>query len=214
MVTRHRLNRSGDRQLNRAFHTVVVTRLRVDPATQAYAERRLAEGKSMREIRRCLKRYVAREIFRMLESMADRHDAVNPVPELSQDRERMALSGRRDLPVEPGEVAVGHRDDEFFTLELDCHGRRGRSSTEAQDAQVTVRPVIDPQRPSEVASSSEAPDTVDALGDDRVHVVSLRVADQLEDEVVLDGLGQHLATSTRPAPGNVNHNAILELDRT
>jgi transposase len=52
-VTRHRLNRSGDRQLNRALHTVVVARLRNDPDTRAYAARRRAEGKSIREIRRC-----------------------------------------------------------------------------------------------------------------------------------------------------------------
>jgi hypothetical protein len=51
---RHRLNRSGDRQLNRAIYIVVVTRLRLDPATRAYAERRRAQGKSDREIRRCL----------------------------------------------------------------------------------------------------------------------------------------------------------------
>jgi transposase len=69
-VTRHRLNRSGDRQLNRALHTVVVARLRDDPATRAYAARRTAEGKSSREIRRCLKRAVARQLFKLLE----RHD--------------------------------------------------------------------------------------------------------------------------------------------
>jgi len=66
-VTRHRLNRSGDRQLNRALHTVVVARLRDDPATRAYAARRTAEGKSIRDIRRCLKRAVARQLFKLLE---------------------------------------------------------------------------------------------------------------------------------------------------
>jgi transposase len=69
-VTRHRLNRSGDRQLNRALHTVVVARLPDDPATRAYAARRRTEGKSTREIRRCLKRAVARQLFKLLE----RHD--------------------------------------------------------------------------------------------------------------------------------------------
>jgi hypothetical protein len=54
------LNRSGDRQLNQARHLVVLTRLRYDPATRAYAQRRRAEGKTNREIRRCLVRYVAR----------------------------------------------------------------------------------------------------------------------------------------------------------
>jgi transposase len=66
-VTRHRLNRSGDRQLNRALHTIVVARLRDDPATRAYAARRTSEGKSAREIRRCLKRAVARQLFKLLE---------------------------------------------------------------------------------------------------------------------------------------------------
>ena len=66
-VTRHRLNRSGDRQLNRALHTVVVARLRDDPDTHAYAARRTSEGKSSRDIRRCLKRAVARQLFKLLE---------------------------------------------------------------------------------------------------------------------------------------------------
>ena len=67
VTSRHRLNRYGDRQLNRALHTVVLNRLRLDPATQAYAEARTKEGKSAREIKRCLKRYVARQLFRQLE---------------------------------------------------------------------------------------------------------------------------------------------------
>ena len=67
LTTRHRLNRFGDRQLNRALHVIVLHRLRYDPATRAYAERRRAEGKTDREIRRCLKRYIARQLFRQLE---------------------------------------------------------------------------------------------------------------------------------------------------
>lgn len=63
---RHRLNRGGDRQLNRAMNTIVLTRLRTDPGTRDYIDRRLAEGKTSREIRRCLKRYVTRQIFRTL----------------------------------------------------------------------------------------------------------------------------------------------------
>lgn len=66
-VVRHRLNRSGDRRLNRALHTVVLCRLALDPQTRAYAARRAAEGKSRREIKRCLKRFVARRVFRLLE---------------------------------------------------------------------------------------------------------------------------------------------------
>ncbi len=60
---RHRLNRGGNRQANSALHMIVVCRMRTDHRTRDYVERRLAEGKSKREIMRCLKRYVAREIF-------------------------------------------------------------------------------------------------------------------------------------------------------
>jgi len=69
-VTRHRLSRLGDRQLNRALHTIVLVRMRQDPRTQQYAARRLSEGKSVREVKRCLKRYVARQLFRELEATA------------------------------------------------------------------------------------------------------------------------------------------------
>jgi transposase len=62
-VTRHRLNPGGDRQANHALWRIVFTRLGSHPATRAYAERRTAEGKSKAEIIRCLKRYVAREIY-------------------------------------------------------------------------------------------------------------------------------------------------------
>lgn len=63
---RHRLNRGGDRALNRAIHTIALTRMRSCPRTRAYVERRTAEGKSSREIRRCIKRYIARELYRHL----------------------------------------------------------------------------------------------------------------------------------------------------
>jgi transposase len=64
-VIRHRLNRGGDCQLNRALHTVALVRLRDDPATRAYAARRRAEGKGPREIRRCVKRAIARQVFKV-----------------------------------------------------------------------------------------------------------------------------------------------------
>jgi len=62
-VTRHRLNPGGDRQANHALWRIVFTRLGSDPRTRAYAERRTADGKSKAEIIRCLKRYVAREVY-------------------------------------------------------------------------------------------------------------------------------------------------------
>ena len=63
---RHRLNRLGDRQLNRALQIIAVSRMRGHPPTQAYAQRRRAEGKTDREIRRCIKRYLARHLYRAL----------------------------------------------------------------------------------------------------------------------------------------------------
>jgi len=60
---RHRLNRGGNRQANSALHIVVLSRMRTDPRTKKYVERRITEGRTKREIMRCLKRYVAREIY-------------------------------------------------------------------------------------------------------------------------------------------------------
>ncbi|MDX3240366.1 transposase [Streptomyces sp. ME18-1-4] len=61
-----RLNYGGDRQANAALHRIVFTRLRHDPRNQAYYERRTQEGKTRREIIRCLKRYAAREVFNLV----------------------------------------------------------------------------------------------------------------------------------------------------
>lgn len=74
-TVRHRINRGGDRRLNRALYMAVVTRMRMDPRTRAYVERRTAEGRTIREIRRCLKRYLAREIYRRLNAAAARTPA-------------------------------------------------------------------------------------------------------------------------------------------
>jgi transposase len=69
-VVRHRLDRGGDRRLNRALHTIVLSLRRVDPQTKAYITRRLSEGKSAREAMRCLKRYLCRSLFRQMEAIA------------------------------------------------------------------------------------------------------------------------------------------------
>ena len=69
---RHRLNRGGDRQANAALYRIVMTRLRWHDQTKAYMRRRLTEGKSKAEIIRCLKRYVAREIYQVLTAARDR----------------------------------------------------------------------------------------------------------------------------------------------
>src|SRR5699024_8555943 len=65
-TVRHRLNRGGDRALNSALHIVTVSKMTHDAETRAYIEKRQAEKKSNREIRRCLKRYIARRVFRIL----------------------------------------------------------------------------------------------------------------------------------------------------
>jgi transposase len=62
-VTRHRLNPGGDRQANHALYRIVITRMSSHPATRAYVARRSKEGLSKKEIIRCLKRYVAREVY-------------------------------------------------------------------------------------------------------------------------------------------------------
>lgn len=63
---RHRLNYAGNRQANRALHMIVIVRLRYCDQTKAYMQRRLAEGRTKREVIRCLKRYVARQLYRTL----------------------------------------------------------------------------------------------------------------------------------------------------
>ncbi len=67
VTTRHRLNRYGDRRLNRALHTIVLSRTRHHQGTRDYVARRTTEGKTPREIKRCLKRYLARDLYRLLE---------------------------------------------------------------------------------------------------------------------------------------------------
>ena len=65
-TNRMRLNRGGNRQANAALYRVAIVRMRDDPRTQAYAAKRTAEGKTRREIVRCVKRYIVREMYRVL----------------------------------------------------------------------------------------------------------------------------------------------------
>ncbi|MGZ1492640.1 transposase [Brevibacterium sediminis] len=67
-TVRYRLNRGGDRRLNQALHMAVVCHMTYDARTREYAEKRRAECKTNREIRRCLERYLARRIYRALGS--------------------------------------------------------------------------------------------------------------------------------------------------
>ncbi len=66
---RHRLNRGGDRRLNKALHVITITRMTHDPNTRTYVQKRLAEGQTKREIRRCLKRYTSRHLYRTLNNL-------------------------------------------------------------------------------------------------------------------------------------------------
>jgi len=78
-TTRHRLNRGGDRAANSALHIIAIGRLRSDPRTQAYVAKRIAEGHSKLEAIRCVKRYIAREVFSLI-SNADRRSTRETPP--------------------------------------------------------------------------------------------------------------------------------------
>jgi transposase len=75
--TRHHLNRGGDRALNRALHTVAITRIRCHADTRAYEARRTLQGKTRPDIRRCIKHTLARHLYRVMESRATK----SPAPE-------------------------------------------------------------------------------------------------------------------------------------
>jgi transposase len=87
---RHRLNRGGDRQANSALWTIAMTRLAHDPRTKAYAARRTTEGKTRKEIIRCLRRYIAREIYKTL--CQPKPPATTSAPQAKQDLSAPALT--------------------------------------------------------------------------------------------------------------------------
>ena len=68
---RHRLNRGGDRDLNRALHTVAITRLRCHPETIHYEAKRSAQGKTHHEVRRSIKRALARRLYRRIQAATE-----------------------------------------------------------------------------------------------------------------------------------------------
>jgi len=81
-TTKRRLNRGGNRQANAALYRIVLTRLRWDETTQNYLQKSTEKGKSKRDAIRCLKRYLAREIFAILKTIPNQHK--NPTqPELT-----------------------------------------------------------------------------------------------------------------------------------
>ena len=68
--TKHyRLNKYGDRKLNNALHTITMARIRCDEITKAYVEKRIKQGVGIRDIKRSLKRYIARSLFKQLEAL-------------------------------------------------------------------------------------------------------------------------------------------------
>lgn len=85
---RHRLNRGGDRAANSALHMAVICRMRLDDRTKAYVARRTADGLSKREIIRCLKRYLARELYPLLRTSitTDRTNAASRVSRVRRTR--------------------------------------------------------------------------------------------------------------------------------
>lgn len=72
---RHRLNRCGNRDANRALWVIAFVRLRTDAVTKAYMAKRMAEGRSKLEVIRCLKRHIAREVFKLLQPICGRAPA-------------------------------------------------------------------------------------------------------------------------------------------
>ena len=72
--------------MNRALHMAVVTRMRMDPQTRAYIDKRTAQGRTLREIRRSLKRCIARQIYRQLEAAARHQPAAGPTPPKPAER--------------------------------------------------------------------------------------------------------------------------------
>ncbi len=107
-TTRHRLNRGGDRRANNALFTVVLVRMRHDPATRAYVARRRAEGKTTKEIVRCLKRFVAREVYQAL---------INPPQDLPAGTELRALRQHHELSLTVVASALGTSPIRLSTLE-------------------------------------------------------------------------------------------------
>src|SRR3954464_11332179 len=84
-TVRHRLNRGGDRAANSALHIIAIGRLRTDARTKVYVAKRIAEGHSKLEAIRCLKRYIAREVFTLI---AQRQREINRTRIAAVDRDR------------------------------------------------------------------------------------------------------------------------------
>ena len=117
LTVRHRLNRSGNRQANHALWRVAMIRMTTDEETKTYLARRTAEGKTKREVTRCLKRHIAREIFSLLQNPA--HEEVGPELRAARTAAHLSLQAvSHDLQVGPIKVSRIERgldhDEEFI----------------------------------------------------------------------------------------------------
>ena len=133
-TVRYRLNRSGDRQLNRALHTIALSRMRYHQPTRDYTDHRRAQGKSDREIRRCLKRYIARQLYRQLE--AGCHSDVTT----ALTSHRPVPPSRPALPVAP-EASTCSARSAARTNDVDTDKRRktiNNGGTDPQRSPVTA----------------------------------------------------------------------------
>lgn len=117
---RHRLNRGGNRQANWALYEIAIKRMAYDERTKRYVARRTSEGKSRREAVRCLKRYIAREVYRVL--MDPNPDGAAPEgPELAKMRKAMRVTQKQAAEgLGLSAAALGHLE----------HGRRRSTKLE------------------------------------------------------------------------------------
>lgn len=116
-TTRHRLNRGGDRQANAALHRIALVRMTYEPRTRAYTAKKRAQGHSSKEILRCLKRAIAREVFRLLTQHAEipRVDDLRP---LRKQRGLSLTAVANHFGVWPNVISTierGTRRDDDFT---------------------------------------------------------------------------------------------------
>lgn len=101
-TNRHRLNRGGDRQANSALWTIVLVRMGTDVRTKAHVDKRTADGLSKREIMRCLKRYVARELYPLIRDITATNSSNRPL----DNKRRIAQAGRSRTRPSAGDPAI------------------------------------------------------------------------------------------------------------
>lgn len=115
-TNRMRLNRGGDRQANRALHTIALNRMSNDGRTRSYVAKRVGEGKTKREIIRCLKRYIANEVYRHV-TRPQEVPAIDDLRPLRQSKKITLQTIAEEFGVWPMKVSTiergKSRDDEF-----------------------------------------------------------------------------------------------------